>query len=74
MLRKLMILLAAAAALTGPDCAEETATAPAGATQADKPQIDKAKLEAYLRHLFVWPPPIEMTIGDPEARPDARLL
>lgn len=34
--------------------------------QLDKPaQLDKAKVEAYLRHLFVWPSQIQMTISDP---------
>src|SRR5580658_5679465 len=59
MLRKLTIILAVATALTA-----QTKTAPA-----DKPQVDKVKLEAYLRHLFVWPPPIEMAIADPQPGP-----
>jgi protein-disulfide isomerase len=63
MLRKLTIVFAAAIALTAQ-------TAPkASKTAEDKPQIDKPKLEAYLRHLFVWPPPIELAIGDPEPGP-----
>ncbi len=33
------------------------------------PSIDKAKLEAYIRHLFVWPTEIAVTIGDPEPSP-----
>lgn len=46
------------------------AQTPAPKTQAAaKPVIDKAKLEAYIRHLFVWPPPIEVTVGDPEPGP-----
>src|SRR5208283_2512671 len=44
-------------------------TAQTKTATADKPQIDKVKLEAYLRHLFVWPPPIEMAIADPEPGP-----
>ena len=37
---------------------------------ADAPfKLDKPKLEAYLRHLFVWPPPIELTIADPVPSP-----
>lgn len=73
MLPKLTILLAAAAALAA-QTAPKTATAPAKKTdaakaQGDKPQIDKVKVEAYIRHLFVWPPPIEVTIGDPEPGP-----
>ena len=66
MLRKLTLVLAAAAALAA-QTAPKTAT-PANAS-ADKPQLDKVKLEAYLRHLFVWPPPIEMAIADPQPGP-----
>jgi len=58
MLRKFTIILAAATALL----AQST---PKRASAPDKPAIDKAKLEAYVRHLFVWPPPIEVAIGDP---------
>src|SRR5579863_10524322 len=61
MLRKLTLLLAAAATLAAQ-------TAPKTATP-DKPQLDKVKLEAWLRHLFVWPPPIEMAIADPQPGP-----
>jgi len=81
MLRKLTIILAAATALTA-QTAPKTASAPANKTasapannatpekaQSDKPQIDKAKLEAYVRHLFVWPAPIELAIGEPEPGP-----
>ncbi|MDP9055250.1 MAG: thioredoxin domain-containing protein [Acidobacteriota bacterium] len=59
MLRKVIIfLLATAAALMAQ-------TAP----QVDKTQINKAKLEAYLRHLFVWPAAIGMEIADPRPGP-----
>jgi protein-disulfide isomerase len=71
MLRKLTIILATATALvaqTAPKAASKTAAAK---PQTDKPQIDKVKLEAYLRHLFVWPPPIEIAIGDPQPGPMA---
>jgi protein-disulfide isomerase len=63
MLRKLTIILAAATALVAQTTSKTAAP--------DKPQIDKPKLEAYLRHLFVWPAPIELTIGDPEPGPMA---
>jgi protein-disulfide isomerase len=59
MLRKLTIIFAAATALFA-----QSKTAPS-----DKPSIDKAKLEAYVRHLFVWPPPIEIAVSDPEPAP-----
>lgn len=56
MLRKLIVLAAIAFCLP--------AQKPAAA-------LDKAALEAYLRHLFVWPPPIQLTIGDPKPGPMA---
>jgi protein-disulfide isomerase len=59
MLRKLTILLAAATALI----------AQSGPKDAGKPAIDKPKLEAYIRHLFVWPAPIEVSVGDPQPGP-----
>lgn len=57
MLRKLALLLSIALALVAQ-------TAPKKATA-----LDKAQLEAYLRHLFVWPPPIDVTVGEPTAGP-----
>ncbi|HTA44171.1 MAG TPA: thioredoxin domain-containing protein [Bryobacteraceae bacterium] len=58
-LRKLTIIVATAAALAAQTAPKKTPT----------PSIDKAKLEAYIRHLFVWPPPIEVVVGDPEPGP-----
>jgi len=66
MLRKLTIILATATALVAQTPAKKAGTpnnTPVKAT------IDKPKLEAYIRHLFVWPPPIEVTIGDPQPGP-----
>ena len=60
-----MILLATAVALTA-QTAPKTASAP---PPADVPHVDKVKLEAYLRHLFVWPAPIEIAIADPKPGP-----
>lgn len=40
------------------------AQAPAPAPQ--KSFLDKATLEAYIRHLFVWPPQIKVAITDPK--------
>jgi protein-disulfide isomerase len=59
MLRKLTILpallmVAGLSAQTPP----KTQTAPPF-------QMDKPKVEAYLRHLFVWPSAIQMTLSDP---------
>ncbi len=31
--------------------------------------LDKATMEVWIRHLFVWPSPIEVTIGDPKPGP-----
>ena len=66
MLRKIVILLAAATALLAqtPGKKVPAATGPA---------MDKAKIEAYLRHLYVWGPAITMTIGEPKAGPMAGL-
>ena len=70
MLRKLTIILAAAAALAAQTNSKPTANkATPEKAQSDKPQIDKVKLEAYVRHLFVWPAPIDITIGDPQPGP-----
>src|ERR1035438_2604810 len=65
MLRKLTIILAAASALLAQTPKK------ADTPDAAKPTIDKPKLEAYLRHLFVWPPPIELSIADPQPGPMA---
>jgi protein-disulfide isomerase len=58
MLRKLTFILAAAALM---------AQTPAKKASA----LDKATMEAYIRHLFVWPPPIQMNITDPKPGPMA---
>jgi protein-disulfide isomerase len=63
MLRKLTILLAAAI------LAQWGLLAQSGTKDADKPTIDKPKVEAYIRHLFVWPAPIQVTVGDPQSGP-----
>lgn len=60
------IVLAAATALLGQSVSRPAATKPGASA---KPAIDKPKLEAYIRHLFVWPPPIEVTVGDPKPGP-----
>ena len=68
MLRKLIIIMAAGTALLAQAPSKKAGTsdkAPAPLT------IDKTKLEAYIRHLFVWPSPIEVTIGDPQPGPMA---
>lgn len=35
--------------------------------------LDKATMEVWIRHLFVWPAPIEVTIGDPKPGPMSDL-
>jgi len=67
MLHKLTILLAAATALAAQTAPGKAASPPSSKT--DQPKIDKVKLEAYIRHLFVWPSPIDLSIGDPEPGP-----
>lgn len=62
MLRKFTILLAAATALLAQSAPKKT-SAP------EKTAIDKAKVEAYIRHLFVWPSAIDVTVGDPKPGP-----
>jgi protein-disulfide isomerase len=39
---------------------------PADTAPAKKTALDKATLEAYVRHLFVWGQPIKVEIGDPK--------
>ena len=46
-------------------------TQPAPKHIAGPSAFDKAQMEAYVRHLFVWPPPIEITVGDPKPAPMA---
>ncbi|MGA2716987.1 MAG: thioredoxin domain-containing protein [Bryobacteraceae bacterium] len=67
MLRNLTIILAAATALLA-QSAPKRASAP-DKPASDKPTIDKAKVEAYIRHLFVWPAPIEVAVSDPKPGP-----
>src|SRR5580704_8702477 len=62
MLRKLTIILSAATALLAQ-------SAPKKASAPEKTAIDKAKAEAYIRHLFVWPSAIDVTVSDPKPGP-----
>jgi protein-disulfide isomerase len=57
MLRKLTFVLAAAAALMAQTPAKKASA------------LDKPTMEAYIRHLFVWPAPIQMTVADPKPGP-----
>jgi len=64
--KKLILALAAAAALFAQTPAPSK-TASSKKTSA----LDKATMEVWLRHLFVWPAPIEVTIEDPNPGPMA---
>jgi protein-disulfide isomerase len=57
MLRKLTFVLAAAATLLAQTPAKKASA------------LDKATMEAYIRHLFVWPAPIQIAIADPKPGP-----
>jgi protein-disulfide isomerase len=80
MCRKVIVILAAATGLLAQTPAKKAGASDQPAppkvsldkqAALNKPALDKPKLEAYLRHLFVWPPPIEMTISDPMPGPMA---
>ena len=49
------------------------AVALALAAQTAAPSLDKEGLEAYFRHLRMWPPNVEVTISDPPPAPLAVL-
>jgi protein-disulfide isomerase len=61
MLKKLIMIATAAVALA--------AQQPAAPKKVSA--LDKATMEIWLRHLFVWPSPIEVTIEDPKPGPMA---
>lgn len=65
MLRKLTLLLAAAAALPAQTPAKKASPPAAAKTSA----VDKAKIESYVRHLFVWPAAIKISVSDPVPAP-----
>jgi protein-disulfide isomerase len=66
MLRKLTILCALVSACAVGLFAQTPAQSPKKGPGPAPFKIDKPKVEAYLRHLFVWPAAIQMTISDPE--------
>jgi protein-disulfide isomerase len=41
-----------------------------GSAQNNKSTLDKAALEAYVRHLFVMPPTVQVQVGDPKPSSD----
>jgi protein-disulfide isomerase len=57
-------------ALTGLQLTAQTpARTPGTKTAPAAKSVDKAKIEAYVRHLFVWPALITVTVGDPTPAP-----
>ena len=65
MFRKLLILLAAGSALLA-----QTSQSPASPAKKVS-ALDKATMEVWLRHLFVWPAPIEVQVEDAKPGPMA---
>ena len=69
LLRKLLSVVCAAG-LVGFAAAQsrqrKAAPAKAAAQSFKKSALDKATMEAFVRHLFVWAPPIQVTVGDPK--------
>jgi protein-disulfide isomerase len=63
MSRYLLVILTAAALLAQ--------SPPKAAAPSKVSALDKPALEVYLRHLFVWPAPIQLTIDDPKPGPMA---
>ena len=60
-----------ASALTVPAQSGKPGKPQAAASQSApvKSAFDKATLEAYVRHLFVWPDQVKVTVSDPEPGP-----
>lgn len=54
-----------------PPAAKQNAVAAPKAVAKKSSALDKVAMEAYLRHLFVWPPPIVLTIDSPKPGPMA---
>ncbi len=69
MLRTVLPFLLAASVFAQTHASPHRAASKAPAAPAAKPglnALDKATFESYVRHLFVWSPPIKVTVGDPE--------
>lgn len=67
MIRKIALLVATVA-MTLVAQAPKAPAAPA-ATKPAHSALNKADMEAYLRHLFVWPQPISVAVNDPAKGP-----
>src|SRR5580658_8392497 len=64
MVRKLTMFLSVSLAMA--TLLAQTPTQAKRAASPAKPNIDKKKIEDYVRHLFVWPAAIEVSVGDPK--------
>lgn len=62
MLKKLIAGVVFASALLAPATRAQTGATPPPAT----PVLNKQAVEAYIRHLLVWPAEITVTMGDPQ--------
>jgi protein-disulfide isomerase len=68
-MKVLVPLLLAAAALSAQSAAPGRGAAPAAPAPAGKSAFDKATLEAYVRHLQLYVPNVQVTVGDPVPSP-----
>ena len=57
--------------LPAQSAAPKKPAAPSAAAVKKASALDKVTMEAYLRHLFVWPPPIVLSVEDPKPGPMA---
>jgi protein-disulfide isomerase len=64
-------LLAATPLLPAQTSAPKAAASPQKTASKKASALNKTDMEAYLRHLFVWPPPIVLTVSDPKPGPMA---
>jgi protein-disulfide isomerase len=69
MLRKLVLMICVAGALLAQEGAQQAGSSSTPAQPAKVSALDKPTLEAWLRHLFVWPEQITVTISDPKPGP-----
>lgn len=60
-----MVLAAVLASAQTPAARHETRRPAPKAAASKASALDKATFEAYVRHLFVWPQPIQVTVADP---------
>jgi protein-disulfide isomerase len=69
LLRKVLMFLCVAGLVVSIEAqsSPRKAAPPKPAPQSPKKSaLDKATMEGYVRHLFVWPPPIQVTVGNPK--------